>query len=150
MKTNWVQRTSPEDALTAWGEGEKEVSKSKKAKVDSIFKKGKGDDLAGFSLKDLGAYVAPRVQSATDKERNKRASDTSAFKGAGKGGYRDKSRDACFICGKTGHWANECRLAQRKGGKGKGKGGKGQKGKGKGKGGKEKERENKAISQAPY
>ena len=44
-----------------------------------------------------------------------------------------KKKTVCWTCGKTGHYALECRSGQ---GAGKGKGKKGAKGKGKGKGGK--------------
>ena len=132
---------------------EKEASKSKRAKIDSVFKKGASDDLAGVSKKDLDAYIASRIQSATDIQKNKHAEEIKAFKGIGKGGFGDKT-NACFNCGKNGHWSYDCREPRRNGGKGKGKIGNakgGSKGKkGKGKGGKRTENKNKAISQAPY
>ena len=147
-------KNEPKGRVYTAVDGEKrEVSKSKKAKIDSIFKKGAEEDLAGASKKDLDAYIASRIQSATDIQRSKQVQEMSAFRGTGKGGRGDKT-NTCFNCGMTGHWSYECRAPRRDGGKGKGKGGDrkgGKKGiKGKGKGGKGPQYQNKAISQAPY
>ena len=77
----------------------KEGSKSKRAKLEAFLKHGKpeGPVPADITTTDVEALIAPRVQSAKDKEKSKRAEKKQ----------RDKD-NTCFNCGKTGHWSYQC------------------------------------------